>query len=245
VKLNFLKIPEEISTDAYHISYDFEKRRQAKSVVYEDLEMQLKISAIAQLKMSRFVGRTDSFEWDGQKVIGVDVSYDNDIAFGCAIELDIVNRSVTKRETHRSKCEFPYIPGHFYLREGPIVKELLRKFEKNIVLIDGNGILHPRRFGLASYVGVILNIPTIGVAKSLLLGDIGDREEDYAFVTDDKEVIGAAVWLGSKKKPVYVSIGHKVSLTTAIAIVRETASHGNPEPLRQAHICSRDLISNL
>ena len=238
---SFPKIPEEISTDVYHISHDFEKIRQAKLVVYDDIEVQLKISTIAQLKMSRFVRRTDSFEWDGQTVIGVDVSYDNDTAFGCAIELDIINRSVIKRETHCSKCEFPYVPGHFYLREGPIIRELLRRFGKAVVMIDGNGILHPRKFGLASYVGVMLNLPTIGVTKKLLLGTLSKKRENRAMIEHDGDVLGSAVWIGERKRPIYVSVGHNISLETAIKIVQSASKFGYPEPLRQAHICSKQL----
>ena len=241
---SFPKIPEEISTDVYHISHDFEKRRQAKLVVYDDLEVQLKISTMAQLKMSRFVRRTDIFQWDGQTVIGIDVSYDNNTAFGCAVELDVINRSVIKRETHYSKCELPYIPSHFYLREGPIILELVRRFGKTIVMVDGNGILHPRRFGLASYVGVMFDLPTIGVTKRLLLGTLSKRCENRATIEHDGDVLGSAVWIGERKRPIYVSVGHNISLETAIKIVQLTSKFGYPEPLRQAHLCSKQFKKN-
>ncbi len=92
--------------------------------------------------------------------------------------------------------------------------------------------------GLASYVGVKLDVPTIGVAKNLLLGELGLREDEMAPIIDDGETIGAAVWSGKRKSPIYVSIGHKISLDTAIEIVKSCSIYRIPEPLRCAHICA-------
>ena len=160
--------------------------------------------------------------------------------------MDISTQSILQKEKLTAECEYPYIPGHFHLREAPVIIELLARFEKCLVLIDGNGILHPRRMGLASYVGVKLDIPTIGVAKKLLLGTVEKSDENEAPVMDNSERIGSAVWLHEKKRPIYVSIGHKVSLETAVRVVRMSAIFGYPEPLRQAHLCSRnyDIFGN-
>jgi deoxyribonuclease V len=134
----------------------------------------------------------------------------------------------------------PYIPGLFVLREyKPIINVLqLVKNEFQILLVDGHGVLHPRRCGLASYIGVMINKPTIGVAKSLLCG----------FVRKDKSIEFAGDVLGFQvqscdKKHIYVSIGHQISLGTAVKIVKELTRIGQwiPEPLRISDISSKRL----
>ena len=178
-------------------------------------------------------------------VIGIDVSYSDDTACGCASVMSFQSREIVHSEALVIPCEIPYIPGFFFLREGPIIIKLLRRLEyTGPVLIDGNGMLHPRRCGLASQVGIHMNRQTIGIAKSLLLGAIGTRVDDKAAITESGEQIGAALWLDGKKKPVFVSIGNRLSLETAIKIVKESSLFGYPEPLRQAHLSAKKCLHN-
>jgi deoxyribonuclease V len=171
----------------------------------------------------------------------VDVSYSNGTAYGCATVMDFQTKELVHSETITTECETEYIPGFFFLREGPIVIELLKRImQAGPVLIDGNGVLHPRRCGLASQVGLMINRQTIGVTKSLFLGTLASRKDDIALVTESGEQVGAALWLPRKTNPIFVSIGHRLSLETAIKIVKETSLFGYPEPLRQAHMLAKE-----
>ena len=173
-------------------------------------------------------------------VCGVDVSYKHNIAYCSATVIDKDSLSVVESANTITVVDQPYIPGLFILREyKPIINVLqLVKKEFQILLVDGHGVLHPRRCGLASYIGVMINKPTIGVAKSLLCG----------FVRKDKSIEFGGDVLGFQirscdKKHIYVSIGHQISLGTAVKIVKELTRIGQwiPEPLRIADISSKRL----
>ncbi|MBD3158690.1 MAG: endonuclease V [Candidatus Lokiarchaeota archaeon] len=181
----------------------------------------------------------------GGLVTGVDVSYVDSTAVGTAVTMDSSDRNVIKKRTLITPCEFPYIPGYFHLREGPTLISLLGECgETGPVLVDANGILHPRRCGLASCVGLKSDKQTIGVAKSLLLGNLGRRQDGIAFIKDGDETVGAAVWLGTGP-PVYVSIGHKVTLETAVKIVTTIEQSGKLEPIANADRESRRVADRL
>lgn len=198
-----------------------------------------------QEKKSKLVRRYDDISHDKSVITGVDVSYSGKKAVGCAVVADVTTLKVIDTSILSKEIEADYIPGFFQLREGPIILELLRDLERiGIVLIDGNGILHPRRFGLASYIGLKLDIPTVGVAKSLMIGDIGPRQGDIADIVDNGDVIGKALWLG-KRKPIYVSIGHRVSLETAVKVVRDSCVDDYPSVLYRAHIKSKEELKRL
>ena len=173
-------------------------------------------------------------------VCGVDVSYKHNIAYCSATVIDKDSLSVVESANTITVVDQPYSPGLFILREyKPIINVLqLVKKEFQILLVDGHGVLHPRRCGLASYIGVMINKPTIGVAKSLLCG----------FVRKDKSIEFGGDVLGFQirscdKKHIYVSIGHQISLGTAVKIVKELTRIGQwiPEPLRIADISSKRL----
>jgi deoxyribonuclease V len=146
------------------------------------------------------------------------------------------------------KARFPYIPGLFSFREVP---PLLATFAKlklrpDVVLFDGQGQAHPRRFGLACHAGLVLNVPTIGCAKSRLVGThdaVGDCAGDWAAVHDGTDIVGAALRTRAGTKPVYVSIGHRIDLANAIELVQSCVRRYRlPEPLRFAHQATTDLM---
>ncbi|MFW9912682.1 MAG: endonuclease V [Candidatus Thorarchaeota archaeon] len=198
-------------------------------------ETKLKTAAREQISLAKQVVKEDLPPYDRGIVTGVDVHYHGSLAFGCAAVIDAETLKPVQMVTLNREVQFDYIPGYLYLREGPIVLDLLKLLDvTGPVLIDGNGVLHPRRLGLASHVGVVLNIQAMGVAKSLHIGTTGSRVGDEAPICDEDEVIGMAVWLG-KEKPVFVSVGNNVTLATSVRIVRDCAVDGYPEPLRRAH----------
>jgi deoxyribonuclease V len=143
--------------------------------------------------------------------------------------------------TTQFPLSFPYVPGLLSFREAPAILAALEQLgtSPDVLLVDGHGYAHPRRFGLACHLGVWLDIPSIGCAKSILVGEQAPLDEtagSSAEMLDDGEVIGLAVRTRQKVKPVYVSIGHRVDLDSAMRIVLVCRrGYRLPEPARLAH----------
>jgi deoxyribonuclease V len=152
-------------------------------------------------------------------------------------ELDVLEAVVTHRWT-----EFPYVPGLLSFREAPALLDAFTQLETkpDLLLVDGQGIAHPRRFGLAAHVGVLLEIPTVGCAKKRLVGEhaiVGERAGDMADIVDSGRVIGCVLRTRGGVKPVFVSPGHLCDVTLAVRMVGSTTRGFRlPEPIRQAHI---------
>jgi len=140
------------------------------------------------------------------------------------------------------QVQFPYIPGLLSFREAPLIIDLAYKLriKPDLLLVDGQGIAHPRRFGLASHIGVNLGWPTIGCAKSRLIGAYrtpGAARGCCCKLYDNKEVIGAVLRTRERVKCVFVSVGHLIELKQAVKIVLKSAPRYRlPEPIRQAHL---------
>lgn len=140
---------------------------------------------------------------------------------------------------------FPYIPGFLSFREAPVMLDALAclSVRPDLLLVDGQGIAHPRRFGLACHVGVLADLPTIGVAKSLLAGrylEPGPERGDWTPLIHRGEVVGAALRTRKGTRPVFVSVGHRVALETAIDhVMRCTPRFRLSEPIRLADRLSR------
>ncbi|PSB08946.1 deoxyribonuclease V [Pleurocapsa sp. CCALA 161] len=159
-------------------------------------------------------------------VAGVDVGFENNYTISQAAiailtypELELVEQAIARIPT-----AFPYVPGYLSFREIPAILAAFKQLKTipDLILCDGQGYAHPRRLGLACHLGVLLDIPTIGVAKSLLIG----KHEDVALekgscqpLLDKDETIGVVLRSRTKVKPIYISIGHKISLPTAIDYV--------------------------
>ena len=141
--------------------------------------------------------------------------------------------------------EMPYIPGLLSFRESPVALAAFERLEHlpDLVMVDGHGRAHPRRFGIACHLGVLLDLPAIGVAKSVLVGRAevpADQAGATAPLIDDDEVVGMAVRTRLHTKPVYVSVGHRVTLASAVKLVLACVrQHRLPEPTRRA-----DLIAS-
>lgn len=171
-------------------------------------------------------------------VCGIDVSYKDLNAFCSAVIVNKNTLEITEILNEKSIVKYSYIPGLFMLREAePLLKILkLLKNPYDLVLIDGHGILHPRKCGLASYIGIMIDKPTIGVAKKLLCGSI--LEDNY--IEYNNTILGYRISKNGKKE-IYVSVGHKISLETAIDIIKKLTKESEfiPEPLRIADINSK------
>ena len=178
-----------------------------------------------------------------QKICGVDVSYKNDTAFCSAVIYDIKQKKVIESANSKIQSKSSYIPGLFMLKESKPIFNVLKKLKQNfdLLLVDGNGQLHPRYCGLACYIGLKYDIPTIGVAKKLLCGKIQD---DFQVFYGGKMV---GYQIKKNKKRIYVSVGNKINLSTAIRLVNEMIinDHWYPEPLRIADFNSKQLSRKL
>jgi deoxyribonuclease V len=174
-------------------------------------------------------------------VAGVDVSVRKNTAWAAAAVLDFGSLQPLDYAVAETPVAFPYVPGLLAFREGPCVLEALQRLQvwPDLFIFDGHGLAHPRRIGLASHMGVILDHPSIGCAKSRLIGthdQPGNVVGDWSPLCDKGEAIGAVVRSRPGVKPLYVSIGHRVDLDTAIDIVlRSLGKYRLPETTRHAH----------
>lgn len=197
-----------------------------------------------QLRLSKGVILEDRLPKVIRRVAGVDVAYTRGFSIGAVAVLDYASLSLIESKTSRVKTSFPYIPTLLSFREIPPTLSAIKKLktQPDVYLVDGQGIAHPYRLGFASHLGLVLEKPTIGVAKSRLCGEVKSLgERMWAPITDCGEIIGAAMVTKKGQKPLYVSVGHKVSLRKAINIVRHCAqTHRIPEPIRLAHAIANE-----
>lgn len=174
-------------------------------------------------------------------VAGVDVGFRGDVAQAAVVVLSFPELEPVDYALAQAPVTFPYVPGLLTFREGPSVLAALEKLPTwpDLFIFDGQGQAHPRRIGLAAHMGVILDWPSIGCAKSRLIGDHGEPDEavgNWVPLTDRGETIGAVVRSRARVKPLYVSIGHRVDLPTAIEFVLHcTRKYRLPETTRYAH----------
>ncbi|XP_047335338.1 endonuclease V [Impatiens glandulifera] len=198
---------------------------------------------------------------------GVDVSFSKDdpsLACGAFVVFDLVTHQVVYEDYSIVTLEIPYLPGFLAFREAPIFLDLLEKMKNvahpcypQLLMVDGNGLLHPRGFGLACHLGILADLPTIGIGKNLhqidgltqsrvkqLLEANENCDQDYIPLRGDSGCIwGAAIRsTEGSSKPIFVSVGHRISLATAIEMVKLTCQFRVPEPIRQADIRSREYL---
>lgn len=175
-------------------------------------------------------------------VAGVDVGFEQAgaVTRAAVVVLEFPGLEPREQALARQPTRFPYVPGYLSFREAPAVLAALAQLRQlpDLLLCDGQGIAHPRRFGIACHLGVLTGIPSIGVAKSRLVGKHGVVPKDkgaWVPLMDGDETIGAVLRTRTGVKPLYVSIGHRVSLETAIAyVLRCTTGYRLPETTRQA-----------
>jgi len=177
-------------------------------------------------------------------IAGFDVAYPkNDFKQACvaAVVIDYKSKEIIETKTIFQDTKFPYIPTYLTFRETPLIQQVYKKLTSKplVLMFDGNGILHPFQFGLASHAGVLLEKPSIGIAKSLLCG----KQQKDNTVEYSGKILGRALYAHSKiKKPVYVSPGHLITLLTAYKIASALSSYKHPKPVRQAHILATNTM---
>lgn len=187
-----------------------------------------------------------------ETVAGVDVSYDlrSPMVYAAVVVMRLSDRHILETTTAGMVATFPYIPGLLSFREAPAVLRAFKKLRRrpDCLICDGQGIAHPRRFGLACHLGLVLNLPSIGCAKSLLVGTYREparKRGSFKTLSDNGEPVGIILRTRDGIEPVYVSAGYRMSCERAREIVLGT--HGGyriPEPTRQAHLLVNALRRN-
>ena len=199
---------------------------------------------IQQELKQRIIIHDKDFPEEIKVIAGADISYSkkSDLFYAAVILMEFPAMAIIEEKTIIERAPFPYIPGLLSFREGPA---LLKIFETlyhvpDVVIFDGQGIAHPRGIGLASHMGLFLDIPTIGCAKKKLVGrydEVGSEAGDYTDLILNEEIIGAVLCTKRKVKPLFISSGHKIGIRKSIEIILLCCKgYKLPEPTRRAHL---------
>ena len=197
-----------------------------------------------QIRLSSFVDRESNVK-QVDTVAGIDTGYSKGVSRAAVVKLEYPSLKPIACAVAERPVRFPYIPGLLFFREGPAIIEALEKLDTapDLLIFDGQGIAHPRRLGLASHIGLLVDIPSVGCAKTKLLGEYDEPGPDsgsFTYLSDRGEIIGAVVRTRSNVKAVFVSIGHKVSLEDSIQFILNCCrGYRLPETTRQADKLSR------
>lgn len=184
------------------------------------------------------------------RVAGVDVGFENhgQITRAAVVVLSFPELELLESAVACKPTAFPYVPGLLSFREIPAILEALEKLQMHpqLLLCDGQGYAHPRRFGLACHLGVLTDIPSIGVGKTRLIGEykvVPDHRGAWVVLVNRKEVIGAVLRSRKSVKPIFISVGHRVSLKTSIELVMACTNRFKlPETTRWAHRFASNLL---
>ncbi len=186
-----------------------------------------------QQRLAPLISETSELPAKITSLVGCDATYVSGTTVAAAVLTEYANLRALKVKTIKEHTRFPYIPGLLAFREAPAVLRAIRPLRaaSYICMVDAHGLAHPRRFGLACFIGLALDRPTIGVAKSLLYGWVKGNH-----VLDEHGYpIAESMVLPESGKTIYVSVGHKVSLRDAVRIVKHCITARGPVPIRLAH----------
>ena len=186
-----------------------------------------------QIKLAKKAIIKDSTD-DIKTIAGAEQAFFGKNILSAIVVCDYRNFRIIEEKHATAEAKIPYISGFLFYREGPAVMEAFSRLEQkpDVLMVNGNGILHPRKMGMASHLGILLDMPTIGVAKRLSFGEIRGKT-----VYADNKARGYELISREHSKPLYVSPGHKVSLKKSLEIVKKCIiyPHKLPEPLHLAH----------
>ena len=196
-----------------------------------------------QLKLAKKVIISDKVK-NVKLIGGTEQAFSNNNVLSAIVVCDAKGYSVLEEKNAIVEAKIPYISGYRFYREGPSIMEAFGKLEQkpDVLIINGNGILHPRRIGIASHIGILLDIPTIGVSKKLMIGEIKDNT-----IYVEKEARGYQIITKEHAKPIFISPGHMVSLKSSFEIIKSCIKypHKLPEPLHLAHKFASNAMDNL
>ncbi len=212
-------------------------------------DVDYKTAVALQTELCERLVLADGISGDIRIVAGADISCTkgDDRVYAAVVLLDAATLDVIEEATYSGRTSIPYIPGLLSFREGPALLQAFGKLRNrpDVILFDGHGIAHPRGFGLASHMGLILDVPSVGCAKTRLVGafrEPGEKRGQQSPLVYKEKRIGAVVRTKDRVKPVFVSQGHRVSLERAVEIVLRCAPRYRiPEPIRRAHILVNKL----
>jgi deoxyribonuclease V len=201
----------------------------------EAIELQRKLCSLV---------RIEPLLQEVKSIGGADVSFNkySETIYSGIVVLSLPDLRIIESAGVRSQARFPYVPGLLSFREAPSVLEAWDKLKTkpDVLMLDGQGIAHPRRFGIACHLGVLLDLPTIGCAKSILVGThapLASEAGSHVPLIHRDEHVGEVLRTKSGVAPIYVSVGHLVDLPSAVELVwRSTRKYRQPEPTRQAHL---------
>lgn len=205
--------------------------------------MQLQQELRAQIKIQPLPDE------DVHTIASLDASFSKKKIFATTVVLDYRTLEKVDQASVERSLSFPYIPGLLSFREIPAYLEVLARLKAlpDVLMVDGHGLAHPRRFGIACHLGVLLDLPAIGCAKSILVGEAGSLDKPTGSTSEikkDDEVLGLALRTRENVKPVYISVGHRIDLPSAARIVLASGKgYRLPEPSRQAHFLTQKIKS--
>jgi len=228
-------------TSSYNQGVKVERLHSWQVSITQALDIQQRLAA--QVSRSSQVG-TPRF------IAGVDISADKGrgVATGAVVVLHYPELGVAETKVVTDKLNFPYIPGLLSFREAPLILAACQKLTitPDLILVDGQGIAHPRGIGLASHMGLWFDIPSIGCTKTPLLTDFispGPLKGSFELIRKGGKEVGAVLRTKDKVKPVFVSPGYRIDLSTSIQLILESCRGFRfPEPLRKAHQASRNML---
>jgi len=195
-----------------------------------------------QLKLAKKVITADGFE-KITTIAGADQAYVGNKVISSIVVCDYKTLEVIEKKHAIVDAKLPYKSGFLFYRDGPAVMEAFNKLDNkpDVLIVKGNGILHPRRIGMASHVGILLDMATIGFTKNLMLGEVREKT-----IYVEKEARGYELITREHARPVYISPGNKVSLKTSLEVIKNCLRYPNklPIPLHLAHKCGNNIKKN-
>ncbi|EWM15731.1 endonuclease V [Kutzneria sp. 744] len=201
-----------------------------------------------QLRMAPLVDPHPPADFRPRTAAGLDVAYAEDRLCAAVVVVDLASLETVDQAVVPGVTDFPYVPGLFAFRELPALLRALERLttSPDLLICDGQGVAHPRRFGLASHLGVVTGLPSIGVAKTPMghYDPPGPERGDWTELRDGDDVVGRALRTQREVKPLFVSIGHRTDLDTASDLVLRLAPrYRQPETTRRAdHLCRAALV---
>ncbi len=187
------------------------------------------------------------YRGEPRHIAGVDAAFSEDKVFAAACLYRYPDLTLVEQTHIARKLRFPYVPGYLSFREGPAIIEAIKKLkqEPDLIIADGQGIAHPRSAGIASYLGVLLDVPSIGCAKARLVGEYREpasKKGKWSELIYEENVVGAVLRTRDSVKPLFVSPGHRIDLVGAIRIVLGCmGKYRIPEPVRCADMLSKKI----